>query len=83
MKKIISLLIFYFLFVSYAHAGFDFVGTIKSFNLELNHVEFILSNAKLNVYVIDQNIIRFRYTNQNDFSPAPSYALIYQQPEKI
>ncbi|MEW6702342.1 MAG: glycoside hydrolase family 31 protein, partial [Bacteroidota bacterium] len=45
-------------------------------------IEFTLSNAKLNVYVVEENIIRFRYTNQNEFSKAPSYAVIYQQPEK-
>jgi hypothetical protein len=34
------------------------------------------------LYVYDDNIIRFRYTNQKEFSAAPSYAVISELPAK-
>ncbi len=83
MEKLIFTSITILLFVSIVHAEFQFVEGVKSFKVESNLVEFTLRDAKLNIYLVDQNIIRFRYTNQNDFSKAPSYAVIYQQPEKM
>ncbi len=83
MEKAIFTSLAFFFFISVVYAGFDFVGGVKNFKLESNRVEFTLSNAKLNIYIVNQNLIRFRYTNQNDFSTAASYAVIYQQPEKI
>ena len=59
-------------------AKFEFAGEIKSFKAEEGRVEFVLSNALLNVYIIDSNIVRFRYTNRDRFSPAPSYAVVYK-----
>lgn len=72
-----------FLSFSALYAGFNFVGKVKNFKAGSNKIEFTLSNANLIVYIVDQNIIRFRYTNQKEFSKAPSYAVIYNQPEKI
>jgi alpha-glucosidase len=83
MKKIISIILFFNSFYIYSQSQFQFVGNIKSHRLESNRIEFSLNNSLLNIYVVDQNIIRFRYTNQKEFSKAPSYTVIYQQPEKI
>jgi len=83
MEKVIFTSIAFLFFVSLVYAGFEFIGAVKNFKVESNRVEFTLSNAKLNIYVVDQNTIRFRYTNKDDFSPALSYAVIFQQPEKI
>lgn len=60
--------------------GTDFIsaGDIKSLKTHEDHLEFRLENALLNIYIIDQNIIRFRYTNQDEFSKTPSYSAIYQ-----
>ena len=83
MKKIFASLLIVLLIATKLHAEFKYAGDIKSFIQSRDHVEFLLSNAKLNVYFIDQNIIRFRYTNQNEFAKAPSYAIIYNQSEKV
>ncbi|TSA25430.1 MAG: glycoside hydrolase family 31 protein, partial [Ignavibacteriales bacterium] len=82
MKKVNFTSLVFFFFISVVYAGFDFVGGINNFKLESNRVEFTLSNAKLNIYIVEQNLIRFRYTNQKKFSQAPSYAVVYQQSEK-
>lgn len=68
--------------VSTIFGNFDFAGNVKSFKVNENNVSFVLSNSKLIVYVVEKNIIRFRYTNQDEFSQAPSYAVIYEQPQK-
>ncbi|MFA3782358.1 glycoside hydrolase family 31 protein [Melioribacteraceae bacterium 4301-Me] len=78
-----SIIIPMFLCFSTLYAGFTFVGKIKNYNVFPNKVEFTLTNANLIIYVVDQNILRFRYTNQGEFSNAPSYAVIFQQPEKV
>ncbi len=54
----------------------EFVGNIKSYKVNSNQIEFKLENALLNIYVVDDNIIRFRYTDNKEFSKAPSYAVI-------
>jgi alpha-glucosidase len=58
--------------------GFIFAGDIKSFGKFDDHLEFKLDNALFNLYIIDRNIIRFRYTNQDEFSKAPSYSVLHQ-----
>ncbi len=60
----------------------EFVGNIKSYKINGNAVEFILSNAILNINIVNENIIRFRYTDKNDFSKAPSYAVIQNVEKK-
>lgn len=80
MKRI--LLIIVFLLFSQVKAEFQFVGEIKSYKVLDNRIELELTNAKFNLYVVDKNILRFRYTNRNEFSQAPSYAVVYQITEK-
>ena len=58
-------------------ADFQYAGDIISFKKFDDRVEFKLTNALFNIYVIDNNIIRFRFTNQQEFSKAPSYAVTY------
>ncbi len=58
--------------------GFIFAGDVKSFAKFDDHLEFKLDNALFNLYIIDRNIIRFRYTNQDEFSKAPSYSVLNQ-----
>ena len=72
------------LFIAYAplFAGFEFLGNIKSQAVHLNRVEFKTDNALFNIYVYDDNVIRFRYTNQKEFSAMPSYAVISGLPAK-
>ena len=60
-----------------ADAEFVYAGNIIKYQKYNNRIEFQLTNCKLNLYVVDNNIIRFRFTNQNEFSKAPSYAVIY------
>jgi alpha-glucosidase len=54
----------------------EFVGNIKSHKISGDTISFVLNNALLNVYVVENNIIRFRYTEDKEFSKAPSYAVI-------
>lgn len=81
MEKFIltSIIVFAFAVSSVSYAGFQFAGSVESCKLEPNRVEFRLSNSLLNIYIIDENIIRFRYS-QGEFSGAPSYAVIYEMP---
>jgi alpha-glucosidase len=46
-------------------------------------VEFVLTNANFNIYIIKDNIIQFRYTDKPKFSAAPSYAVIYNGKENV
>ncbi len=62
--------------ITMAKSDLKFAGNIKSYKIEGSRIEFVLDNALFNVYVIDNNIIRFRYTDKKEFSPAPSYAII-------
>lgn len=58
-------------------AEFIYAGDIVKYNKFNDRIEFQLTNFKLNVYIIDENIIRFRFTNRDEFSKAPSYAVIF------
>ena len=82
MKKLIIILLLVMTITNYSQSQFQFAGNISTAKAESNSVEFQLSNCLLNIYIIDQNIIRFRYTNRKEFSKSPSYAVIYQQPER-
>ena len=82
MKKYAVLLII-LLVSSFAKAEFKFAGDVKSASASGDRVEFVLSNALLNVYIIDDNIIRFRYTTHRSFSEAPSYAVIKSGNKKV
>ncbi|MFA5805581.1 MAG: glycoside hydrolase family 31 protein [Melioribacteraceae bacterium] len=83
MKSLISIILLVITITNYSQSQFQFVGSVNTVKVESNRVEFQLSNCLLKIYIVDQNIIRLRYTNQKEFSKAPSYAVVYQQPEKI
>jgi len=57
-------------------ANFSFIGDIVKHVKFSDHVQFQCSNALFNLYVVDSDIIRFRFTNRDEFSKAPSYAVI-------
>ncbi|MBU2492104.1 MAG: glycoside hydrolase family 31 protein [Bacteroidetes bacterium] len=79
IKPILLLLIFV---MTNMNAQFEFAGDVKNYKQFENRIEFDLSNSKFNLYVYQYNIIRFRFTNKNEFDPAPSYAVIYELPGK-
>lgn len=82
MKSLLKLFFLYIVITSIIYGKFEFAGKIKSYSVEKNRVEFNLTNAKFNIYILENNIIRFRFTNQKEFDRAPSYAVIYKQEEK-
>lgn len=82
MKKLITIFLLVTTITNYSQSQFQFAGNVNTTKVESNHVEFQLSNCLLNIYILDQNIIRFRYTNRKEFSKSPSYAVVYQIPEK-
>ena len=63
--------------------SFKFAGAVRSCETKDGVIRFQLTNAKLNVYVISDNIIRFRYADKDDFSEAPSYAVVYDNKKEI
>ncbi len=65
-----------------SQAEFKFLGDIVSSKNFDDRIEFNLSNSKFNIYFVADNIIRFRFTNKDEFSKAPSYAVIYK-PAKV
>ncbi|MEO8399082.1 MAG: TIM-barrel domain-containing protein, partial [Ignavibacteriaceae bacterium] len=77
MKKYLLFFLIYFLSTIVIWADFKFVGNIASSQRFDDRIEFRLDSSKFNLYVIDENIIRFRFS-KNEFSKAPSYAVIYQ-----
>ncbi len=79
MKNILVIITLLFIMYSKANAEFIYAGNITKYQKYNARIEFELTNCKLNLYVIDENIIRFRYTNKDEFSKAPSYAVIYDK----
>ena len=82
MNKILFIILSLFI-TTFAKPDLEFAGNIRSHQLFNKHVEFILTNARLNIYVIKNNIIQFRYTNKSEFSSAPSYAVIYDGKQDV
>ena len=82
MGKYFFILLILLSMTKISQAEFKYVGDIISSKKYNDRMEFILSNAKLNLYVVADNIIRFRYTNKDEFSNAPSYAVVYK-PAKV
>jgi alpha-glucosidase len=82
MKKTLLILFIIFSSFSLLPAQFQFAGKVTDLRKYDNRVELTLENAKVNIYVYDNNVIRFRYTNKKEFSRAPSYAVIYGLPHK-
>ena len=82
MEKLFFTSVLFLLLVSVINAGFKFAGNVKNFKVENDRVEFVLDNAMLNIYVVENNIIRIRYTDKNKFDEAPSYAVIYKNNEQ-
>lgn len=56
-------------------AQFEFAGKIEEYSLQENQLSFKLTNALFNLYVIDDHIIRFRFTNKDDFYESVSYGI--------
>lgn len=81
MKYLITFLLLIIIMMNTMNAQFEFVGDIKDYTKFENRIEFNLTNAKFNLYVLKNNIIRFRYTNKDEFDPSPSYAVVHSQPE--
>ena len=82
MNKFRSVVLWIIIMNTMASAEFKFVGDIKNVKESGNKIEFLLSNALLIVYVVDNNIIRFRYTQKESFSQAPSYAVTEKETTK-
>lgn len=59
------------------YGNFEYAGDIIKYQKFDDRVEFTLDNALFNLYVVNDNIVRFRFTSQKQFSPAPSYAITY------
>ncbi len=76
MFKKIFIIVFMAALIKNTYADFQFAGNVISAQQYETRVEFKLSNALFNLYVINDNIIRFRFTNKEEFSKAPSYAVI-------
>jgi alpha-glucosidase len=84
MKKLITILFLSILFfMNQTEAKFIYLGDVVSYKKYNDRVEFQLTNAKFNLYVIDNNVVRFRYNNRDEFSPAPSYSVIYESKKNI
>ena len=77
MKRNLSILILLLTICSRINAKFIYTGDVTEYKRFNDRIEFKLTNCKFNLYVVDENIIRFRLTNKDDFSQAPSYAVIY------
>ncbi len=78
MKKYIIIFLS-LLLTGISHADYKFAGDIVSYKKSGNEIELKLTNAHFNIYVIDSNILRFRYTDKLSFSEAPSYAVVYNK----
>ncbi len=77
MKNLFCAVFLIFLLARGACADFEFIGKIVTHRKYPNLVEFRLSNAKLLVYVIDENIIRFRYVRKKT-PKSLSYSVIHE-----
>ena len=78
MKKYLFILLIFFFMTKFSQAGFEYVGNVLSIKSYEDRIEFSLSNSKFNLYIVADNIIRFRFTNKDEFSKAPSYAVVYK-----
>ncbi len=77
MKQNLLILVILLIMATKINAEFIYAGDIVKYKKYDDRIEFQLTNCNFNLYVIDENIIRFRYTNKEKFSEAPSYAVIY------
>ena len=78
MKRNLLLSIFLLIMSSKIYAEFVYAGDIVNYKKYDDRIEFQLTNCRFNLYVVDDNILRFRFTSKDEFSKAPSYAVIYQ-----
>ena len=76
MLKKIFLIVIMAALIKSSYADIQFAGNVISALQVDNRVEFKLTNARFNLYVLNDDIIRFRFTNKEEFSAAPSYAVI-------
>lgn len=82
MKKVLFLTLLFIAAGNLIYGQFQFAGRINSHRKFDNRIELKLENGRGIVYIYDRNLIRFRFTNKEEFSKAPSYAVIYELPEK-
>ncbi len=82
MNKHLFTLLIFLIMTKFSLAEFVYLGDIASSKSYDDRIEFILSNSKFNLYFVADNIVRFRFTNRDEFSKAPSYAVIYK-PSKV
>ncbi len=76
MFRKLLLIVFMAALLKNTYADFQFAGDVVSASKNESGVEFKLTNALFNLYVVNDDIIRFRFTNKNEFSKAPSYAVV-------
>ncbi|MFN8671648.1 MAG: glycoside hydrolase family 31 protein [Candidatus Sericytochromatia bacterium] len=55
---------------------YSFLDKIKSFSIEKFGISFKLPKGILNLYILDENLIRVRFTTKNKFEKDFSYAVI-------
>ncbi|MBN1302055.1 MAG: glycoside hydrolase family 31 protein [Melioribacteraceae bacterium] len=73
MKKYLLILIM--ISAMNSKAQFQFAGEIVNHYTQSEFIELKLSNGLFRVYLIDDNLIRFRFISGNEFDQAPSYAV--------
>lgn len=69
MNKTLIFLLSLLLFASEISAQFQFAGKVTNLKKFDNRIELTLDNARVNIYVYDSNVIRFRYTNKKRIQP--------------
>ena len=76
MKNYLFIIILILIMTKISSAEFKYLGDIVSHKLFDDRIEFTLSDSKLNLYFVADNIVRFRYTNKDEFTQSPSYAVV-------
>ena len=79
MKQKFLFLFLLLIMSSRIYAEFIYAGDIVKYEKFNDRIEFQLTNCRFNLYVVDENILRFRFTSRDEFSKAPSYAVIYNK----
>ena len=76
MFRKLFLIVFMAALINNTYADFQYAGDVVSAEKNETGVEFKLTNALFNLYVVNDDIVRFRFTNKDEFSKAPSYAVV-------
>ncbi|HPZ09099.1 MAG TPA: glycoside hydrolase family 31 protein [Candidatus Eremiobacteraeota bacterium] len=83
--KLLVFFIFIVVFLLRSSSAFGestFAGDLKEVVKKNNIIEIKLSHGMLSIYVLESNIIRFRYTGREEFLKNPSYGVIWKGSEK-